>query len=106
MITITDNCVYCGESTAFGAKREDGSLIGKFVNRIPVDNGEWDGWGCAECSGFECDECEKQIYLDHETRVEFMDEAGKYHYGNYHTECYDETKHGIANYGDNIEERI
>ena len=100
----TDNCVYCGESTAFGATREDGSLIGKFINRIPVDNGEWDGWGCAECSGFECDECEKQIYLDHETRVEFEDEEGKYHYGNYHTECYNESKHGRANYGENIEE--
>ena len=103
-MTTTDNCVYCGESTAFGATRADGSLIGKFINRIPVDNGEWDGWGCAECSGFECDECEKQIYLDHETRVEFEDEDGKYHYGNYHTECYDESKHGIANYGENIEE--
>ena len=95
------NCVYCGESTDFGATRADGSLIGKFINRIPVD----DGWGCAECSGFECDECEKQIYLDHETRVEFEDEEGKYHYGNYHTECYDESKHGVANYGENIEER-
>lgn len=103
-MTTNDNCVYCGESTAFGATRADGSLIGKFINRIPVDNGEWDGWGCAECSGFECDECEKQIYLDHETRVEFEDEDGKYHYGNYHTECYDESKHGIANYGENIEE--
>lgn len=105
-MTTNDNCVYCGESTAFGATREDGSLIGKFINRIPVDNGESDGWGCAECSGFECDECEKQIYLDHETRVEFMDGDGKYHYGNYHTECYDESKHGIANYGENIEETV
>ena len=33
---------------------------GKFVNRIPCD----DGWGCAECSGYECDRCDKQIYLD------------------------------------------
>lgn len=101
-MTTNDNCVYCGESTDFGATRADGSLIGKFINRIPVD----DGWGCAECSGFMCDECDTQIYLDHETRVEFEDEDGKYHYGNYHTECYDESKHGIANYGENIEETV
>jgi hypothetical protein len=95
MTTITDNCVYCGESTAFGATRSDGTLIGKFVNRIGVD----DGWGCAECSGFACDECDKQIYLDTEVRVDFIDEDGKYHYGNYHHDCYDEKKHGEANYG-------
>jgi hypothetical protein len=53
-----------------------------------------------------CDECDTQIYLDHETRVEFEDEDGKYHYGNYHTECYDESKHGIATYGENIEETV
>lgn len=49
---IIDPCVHCGESTAFGH--------GKFVNRIPCD----DGWGCAECSGYECDRCDTQIYLD------------------------------------------
>lgn len=92
---MNTNCVYCGESTDFGAVRSDGSFIGKFVNRIPVD----DGWGCAECSGFECDECDKQIYLDHEVRVDFIDEDGKYHYGNYHHDCYDASKHGEANYG-------
>ena len=92
---MTTNCVYCGESTEFGAVRSDGSLIGKFINRIPVD----DGWGCPECSGFECDECGDQIYLDHEVRVEFVDEAGKYRYGNYHADCYNESKHGEASYG-------
>lgn len=96
---MNTDCVYCGESTEFGAVRSDGTLIGKFVNRIPVDTGDIDGWGCAECSGFECDECEKQIYLDTEVRVEFVDEDGKYHYGNYHHDCYDEKKHGEANYG-------
>jgi hypothetical protein len=34
--------------------------------------------------------------------VEFQDDGGKFHYGNYHTECYDEMKHGKANYGENI----
>jgi len=47
-----DLCVYCGESTAFGS--------GKFVNRIPCD----DGWGCAECSGVDCDRCDKPMELD------------------------------------------
>lgn len=95
MMTIIDPCTYCGESTAFGATRSDGSLIGKFINRIPVD----DGWGCAECSGFECDECEKQIYLDHEVRVDFTDPiTGKYRYGNYHEECYTAEIHGPCEY--------
>jgi len=49
-----DPCVHCGHSTAFGS--------GRYVNRIPVN----DGWGCAECSGFECDRCAQQIYLDAE----------------------------------------
>lgn len=92
---MNTNCVYCGESTDFGATRSDGTLIGKFVNRIPVD----DGWGCAECSGYGCDECGKQIYLDHEVRVDFIDDDERYHYGNYHHDCYDEKKHGVANYG-------
>mgnify|MGYP000005706854 FL=1 len=105
---IFDPCIYCGDFTAFGSVREDGSLIGKFVNRIPADRedeetGEYlDGYACAECAGFECDECDKPIYLDCETRVEFQDDGGKFHYGNYHTECYDEMKHGKANYGENI----
>ena len=73
MTTTIDQCVYCHRSTAFGSGN------GLFVNRIPVD----DGWGCAECSGFECDECGEQIYLDSEVRVEGYDE-GKYLYGNYH----------------------
>jgi len=107
---IFDPCIYCGDFTAFGSVREDGTLIGKFVNRIPADTtdeetGEYkDGYSCAECAGFECDECDKPIYLDCETRVEFQDESGEYHYGNYHTECYNETKHGKAEWGENIEE--
>ena len=86
MITTIDPCVYCQRSTAFGS--------GLFVNRIPVD----DGWGCAECSGFECDECGKQIYLDTEVRVESV-KGHIYNYGNYHTECYNKTKHGEASWG-------
>jgi len=108
MMTIADPCIYCGDSTAFGSTREDGTLIGKFVNRIPADRedeetGEHlDGYACAECAGFECDECDESIYLDCETRVDFVDDSGKFHYGNYHTACYDEAKHGKANHGENI----
>lgn len=65
---IIDPCVYCGFSTAFG--------YGRFVNRLPVD----DGYGCAECSGFVCDSCGKQIYLDEEITTET---------GDYHETCLD-----------------
>jgi len=105
MTTITnDPCIYCGDPTAFGSTHEDGSLVGKFVNRIPADTedeetGEYkDGYACAECAGYGCDECE--------TRVDFQDESGKYHYGNFHSECYNEAKHGKAEYGENIEETL
>ena len=90
-----DPCLYCGESTALGAKRADGSLICKFVNRIPAD----DGWACAECAGFECDACGEGIYLDHEVRVDFTDDMGKWHYGNYHDTCHDPDIHGPAQEG-------
>jgi hypothetical protein len=79
---MSEDCIYCGESTAMGD--------GKFVNRISAD----DGWACAECAGYECDECHENIYLDCEVRVEYEDSDGNYHYGNYHEECYDEKKHG------------
>lgn len=89
MMTIVDPCVHCGRSTAFGSGN------GLFVNRIPVD----EGWGCAECSGFECDQCGKQIYLDSEVRVDFTDDMGLWHYGNYHEECYNPEIHGEAEWG-------
>jgi hypothetical protein len=66
--TIVDPCVYCGLSTAFGS--------GRFVNRLAVD----EGYGCAECSGFSCDFCDKQIYLDEEV----ADSKGN---GHYHETC-------------------
>lgn len=108
--TTFDPCIYCGDPTAFGAVFRDGSPVGKFINRIPATcwdeetDEHLDGFACGECAGFECSECEEPIYIDCETRVEFEDEDGKFHYGNYHTECYNESKHGKANYGENIEE--
>lgn len=64
---VIDPCAHCGKSTAFG--------YGKFVNRIGYD----DGWACAECSGYECNSCGKDIYLDEEVRdKDLLD---------YHPEC-------------------
>jgi|694.fasta_scaffold91753_2 hypothetical protein len=85
MTTLLEPCIYCGESTAMGD--------GKFVNRIPAD----DGWACADCAGYECDECHENIYLDCEVRVDY-EKDGKYHYGNYHEDCYNEEKHGKKEY--------
>tara|TARA_Y100000385_G_C12786673_1_gene505846 strand:- start:244 stop:573 length:330 start_codon:yes stop_codon:yes gene_type:complete len=60
---IVDPCVYCGESTSFGT--------GRFVNRITVDDEDGNlGWGCEECSGYECERCDKQIALDYEVTPE------------------------------------
>lgn len=73
MSKVIDPCYYCGESTAFGS--------GRFVNRLPVE----DGWGCAECSGFCCDACDKQIYLDCDVR----DAEGYF----YHATCLPVEKH-------------
>lgn len=94
--SIVDPCVQCGRSTAFGSGN------GLFVNRIGAD----EGWMCAECAGYECDECGEVIGLDEEIRVEYEDENG-YHYGNYHEDCYDREKHGVCdsfcdNCGDGI----
>jgi hypothetical protein len=80
---VIDPCYYCGESTAFG--------FGRFVNRLPVEN----GWGCAECSGFACDECDKQIYLDADVR----DENGYF----YHANCLPAEKHVGFGYPDDNE---
>jgi hypothetical protein len=81
---VIDPCYYCGESTAFG--------FGRFVNRLPVE----DGWGCAECSGFACDECDKQIYLDADVR----DENGYF----YHANCLPVEKHVGFGYPDDDDE--
>jgi hypothetical protein len=86
-IDTGDKCVHCGEDTSFGS--------GRFVNRLGIgttsDCVDWlpadiqaerldvDGWGCAECSGFECDKCGEQIYLD-----EDVSDADGYHY---HEKC-------------------
>ena len=55
---VDDPCIYCGKSTAFGS--------GRFVNRLASDV----GWGCAECSGYPCDRCGIQMYLDCEVMAD------------------------------------
>lgn len=84
--TIFDPCIYCGRSTAPGSEL--------FMNRIPASTDEAEGWACRECSGYECDECGKQIDLDEEVRAG-SDESPH----NYHVACYDPDLHGKAEYG-------
>jgi len=48
-IDIGEHCVDCRRSVAFGS--------GLFVNRIPADNGDLDGFLCVECLSEECETC-------------------------------------------------
>lgn len=82
---VLDPCIYCQEPTGRGNPLNR--------DRIPSD----DGWACAECAGYECDECNQNIYLDTETRVEH-EKDGVFRYGNYHEDCYNESKHGKKEY--------
>jgi hypothetical protein len=49
MNQVIDDCVHCGESTAFGS--------GRFVNRVGAN----DGWSCSECLRVDCDRCGQLI---------------------------------------------
>ena len=52
LVDIGMLCIECRQDTSFGS--------GRFVNRIPADNGEEDGYMCAECQFPElCFFCEK-----------------------------------------------
>jgi len=46
---IGEKCIECLRSTALGS--------GLFVNRIPADNGIYNGYICVECFSVECDHC-------------------------------------------------
>ena len=48
---IGERCVQCLQDTSFGS--------GKYVNRIPADNGLYDGYECSDCQSCECDVCLK-----------------------------------------------
>ena len=47
-------CIDCKEDTSFGS--------GKFVNRIPADDGKVSGFMCADCQMVECDSCKEKVY--------------------------------------------
>lgn len=53
-MTEEDKCIGCEKPTAFGS--------GLFVNRIPADNGEREGYLCVECQSEECDRCSKTTH--------------------------------------------
>ncbi len=48
-IDVGSLCIECGNDTAFGS--------GRFVNRIPADNGVREGYLCAECQSADCEAC-------------------------------------------------
>ena len=55
MEDIKNKCVECLEDTSFGS--------GKFVNRIPASNEEYEGYLCPDCRAVDCDIC-KELVLD------------------------------------------
>ena len=68
MTEVIEKCQECGDSVMPGS--------GKFVNRVPADN----GFICAECCCYDCDACDKVIGFDE-------DVPGKDGEGHYHVEC-------------------
>jgi len=63
-VDIGHNCIGCHEDTQFGS--------GRFVNRIPAENDEYDGYLCVDCQSDNCDECD---ILTHEY---FHDDDGNF----------------------------
>jgi hypothetical protein len=55
-VEVIDPCVHCGKSTSFGS--------GLYVNRIPAETEDADGYMCASCQSIECVVC-KQPTLDY-----------------------------------------
>jgi len=47
-VDVGDLCIYCHRSTEFGS--------GRFVNRVPADDGVLDGWLCADCGEYELED--------------------------------------------------
>jgi hypothetical protein len=77
MEILHDPCIDCGKPTLGVMTMADGSTVGIGINRLSYD----DGWRCGECAGYECDACEKNIYLDEDITID-MGENGnnRYHY--------------------------
>ncbi len=51
---LGDLCIDCKEDTSMGS--------GKFVNRIPADDGKVSGYMCADCQMVECDSCKQKVF--------------------------------------------
>ena len=56
VIDVGDHCIDCDRDTSFRS--------GLFVNRIPADDGEKDGYLCPDCQAVECGYC-------HEPTIEY-----------------------------------
>ena len=56
-------CIDCKEDTSMGS--------GKFVNRIPADDGKVSGYMCADCQMVKCDSCKEKVF-EYETSQKGM----------------------------------
>ena len=61
---VGEHCIDCGDSVAQGS--------GKYVNRIPADDGEKSGFLCADCQCMTCDRCDTPTFEPH-TIEDLMD---------------------------------
>jgi hypothetical protein len=89
MTAAVDPCLECGRGTA-GVLPGTKLLVG--INRVPTN----DGYLCEMCAGYDCDECGGGIPVDCEVRCGDGMTSVPY---NYHEHCYDERKHGRAEFG-------
>jgi len=66
---IGNKCVDCLKDTSFGS--------GRFVNRIPADNGIYDGYQCPDCQMIECDKCDEPTleYIMTESGMVYCDDC-------------------------------
>jgi hypothetical protein len=55
-LEVDQLCVWCRKDTSFGS--------GWFVNRLPMETEDRDGYACAECQQMKCDEC-KDLTLEY-----------------------------------------
>jgi len=53
IIDIGNKCVECKNDTSFGS--------GRFVNRIPAGNDEFEGYLCTECRLMTCEMCGEEV---------------------------------------------
>ena len=61
MKDIGNLCTHCHRDTSFGS--------GLFVNRIPSETENEDGYLCPECQMFDCDRCQTKIDVDEDILI-------------------------------------